>query len=51
VLLGDGVLLGDAVLMGDLAAQSSKALVGGDNTTSMTLVLDTGSTSTTTKKK
>jgi hypothetical protein len=40
VLIGDGVLIGDSVLMGDLAAQASRALVNGDNTSGMSAVLD-----------
>jgi subtilisin family serine protease len=40
VLLGDGVVLGDGVLLGDMSALATSAMIYGDNTSSMRVVLD-----------
>jgi serine protease AprX len=40
VLLGDGALIGDGVTLADVAVQASKALVQGDNTSSMSKVVE-----------
>lgn len=40
VLIGDGVVITDGVIMGDVCVQASKAMIYGDNTTSMADVVE-----------
>jgi hypothetical protein len=40
VLMGDGVVMADGVVMGDVCVQASKAMIQGDNTASMSKVVE-----------